>query len=151
MLILKQYLNKFLSTYLLFTQFIKFAFVGVVNTTLDLAVLNTIFFLIPSSKSGVLYTCSRILSGFAGMVNSYVLNRYLTFNSKNKISADQIGKFLIITVIGVLLNALVSSFILKEVAPPDFLINYWPTVAAILGIPVNLVWNFLGYRFFVFS
>jgi putative flippase GtrA len=62
--------------------------------------------------------------------------------------------FLLISLIGLLINSLILTFASKAITPalqayinPDLITN----VAKVLATLVSLVWNFLGYKIFVFK
>lgn len=59
-------------------QFVLFGLVGVLNTAVDLFVYWALL------QLSVYYIAANVLSYAAGMLNSYVWNKYLTFRSKEK-------------------------------------------------------------------
>jgi len=50
------------------------------------------------------------------------------------------------------LNVVVASLIVNYIAYPSFLSpRQWANVALLVATLVSLVWNFVGYKFFVFE
>ncbi len=56
-------------------QFVRFGLVGCVNTTIDLLVLNGLFWLWPTQNIARLLLFNTLAYAF-GALNSFVLNRY---------------------------------------------------------------------------
>ena len=58
-------------------QFIKFNVVGIMNTAVDFGV-----FMILNHYLGLIYAVSQVISYSCGMVNSYFLNKFWTFQKE---------------------------------------------------------------------
>lgn len=134
----------------LLRQLFRFGMVGVVNTGVDLTVLNLLLVLEPAGRSGWLYSLFKTLAFLVAVTNSYLLNRHFTFKSQRETSSQQVMQYLAISIVGLLINVGVASSVASYVHPPEVLAPYWPSIAALSGIPLGLVWNFLGYRLIVF-
>lgn len=131
-------------------QALRFCIVGVINTCVDLAVLNVLIYFEPRGASGLRYSLFKAMSFLAAVTNSYLLNRRFTFNSRKAVSSSQVTGFLVISLGGLAINVGVATAIATFVPAPAALLPYWPTIAAVTGIPVGLIWNFFGYRYLVF-
>ena len=141
-------------------QFGKFAVVGVANTLVDLVVLTVLInFAGPVGRAGIYYA---IFKGFAFIVanlNSYVFNKFWTFRGEGgeKRTAVEFSEYFMVSVVGLLINVGVATFVatyLKIYAyHPAFAVleTPWPQIAALFGTAFGLVWNFLGYKLFVFK
>src|SRR3989338_446043 len=135
-----------------FWQLGKFGAVGILNTAIDFGVLNLL-----SLASGItagLVVGGVNLPGFAAaVVNSYLWNKLWVFqNGKagERLFAD-FPKFFGVKLVGVAINS--SLIILLTTYGPIFggiapsaRLNIAKAVATI----VTLIWNFVGYKFFVF-
>jgi len=159
-----------------FVQVLKFVVVGVLNTLVDLAILNLLIWLSGVGQSGPLFTLFKAISFTVAVVNSYYFNRIWVFrgDETKKVSVE-FTKFIIISVVGAFVNVGVATLVVTYeqgmvgfihmiplIAPtydwfvstlvaltsPNFAV--WPTVAALFGTLAGLVWNFLGYKFIVF-
>lgn len=134
-----------------YAQFGRFAVVGVLNTIVDLGVLNVLMFFTGIS-SGIYFSVFKTLSFLAAVTNSYIWNKRWTFKSSEPVGARVYGLFIIVSVIGMAINVTTASLIVNFVAPPHGIgPELWANIGATLAIAVSLMWNFLGYRNIVFS
>jgi len=62
-------------------QFIRFVFVGGINTVLDLAVLNLLVYVFAVTNPFIFSVCKGI-SFIVAVTNSYFMNKYFTFAKK---------------------------------------------------------------------
>ena len=122
---------------------IKFLIVGVINTLVGTSVMFLSYNLL-----GLGYWISSAANYIVGSIVSYFLNKYFTFQSKEK-SANQILRFA-----G---NICVCYFIAYGVAKPvvhRLLENCSVTIrdngAMLFGMCLFVGLNYLGQRFFVF-
>jgi putative flippase GtrA len=146
-------------------QLSRFAVVGVVNTLLDMLGFNLLRKFTKLKTVAASYISSTI-----AMVNSYILNKYWTFESANSgvSAAGEAAKFFGSTIIGIYVihNGLV--WILSEKFTFFSKLAYsitsrlpilnklsqkfvYDNVAKVAGIAGSLVWNFLLYKFWVFK
>ena len=133
-------------------QFIKFALVGVANTLVDLGILNVLIAIFNINKGGSGYFIAKAVSFSFAVVNSYILNRYWVFRGASSGTTSEKSSFILISVMGLLINTLVSSLIFAAV--PQFMPNVSVTLianaAALCGTAAVLLFNFFGYKRFVF-
>jgi putative flippase GtrA len=121
-------------------QFIKFTFVGVLNTTLDWGVylLLTYWF---GNILGFKYF-AKAFSYSVGIVNSFMLNRSWTFNSKAEFKGA-FPTFFLISIVAVLINTL-SMYVSVNI------LNFGELQSLFLATMAAMSWNFLISKFFVF-
>ncbi|MCR4306914.1 MAG: GtrA family protein [Candidatus Yonathbacteria bacterium] len=139
-------------------QFLKFGVVGVLNTLVDLGVFNLLIFLF-GLVSGPLFIVLKAISFTVAVTNSYFMNKHLVFNAGRVSNLAGNGKskefslFFIVSVVGLLLNVLVSYavFMAGKTLAPETSHYLFANTGAILGSGVVMLWNFLGYKFFVFK
>jgi len=137
-------------------QFLKFITVGFINTLIDLGIFNLLMWLTGIYKGGWIILLTAISFSIA-TINSYVLNKHWTFQKKpglvkTKKAAKEFIQFLIITLIGMSLNMSVV-YVITTFIPPLFNFSpvLWANLAKIIAVGANTVWNFIGYKFFVFK
>lgn len=136
-----------------FHKMTKFLIVGVLNTGIDFFIFNTLI-VATGADTGAPVALFKSISFICALVNSYELNRLWTFDdaSGGKRSKAEFIRFTVITVIGFFVNvgttfALVAAFR----APLGLSQIRWDNVAAAAATALNLVWNFIGYKMFVFT
>jgi putative flippase GtrA len=130
----------------------RFGVVGVLNTVVDLTVLNALIFLTHLGKSGIWFTAFKGISFLAAVLNSYFINHSWTFQrSTREKSVAQAGQFLIVSLFGAVINISSASYVATYIASPAAIAKYWPSIAALAGTACGLILNFLGYKHIVFS
>jgi putative flippase GtrA len=133
-------------------QVLRFSVIGFVNTALDLIVLNLLILLTGAGHSGPLFTLFKTVSFFVAVANSYVMNAKWTFSEPGvRTTVLQGGQFVFVSALGSALNVGIASYVATCAHPPLKLQPYWPSVAALFGTVCTCMFNFLGYKYFVFS
>lgn len=130
-------------------QLAKFIVVGVLNTLVDLGVLNLLIF-VAGITLGPLYVVFKSISFVAAVSNSYVWNKYWTFESGNK-DTKEIAQFFAVSIVGFFINVGIASAIANFVSIAGFSDQLMANVGALSGTILGLIWNFLGYKFVVFK
>ena len=118
-------------------EFIKFAFVGLLNTGIDVA----IFFLL--TRSGIPYVAAQIVSYSCGAANSYLLNKFWTFRSSG-LSYAEIVRFTTVNLISLGISVIVLS-LLHGMAGLDLAAAKGGATVCALAV------NFLGNKLWVFK
>ncbi len=137
-------------------QFSKFVIVGGVNTGIDFAVLNALMFMTSITQGLGLFVLNCISFSVA-VVNSYYMNKRWTFKEAaaglaDKSAGVQFSQFFVVSVIGITINGLILTGITTLIAPPMGLSEQlWANVAKLVATGASLVWNFVGYKLFVFK
>jgi len=132
-------------------QFAKFGAVGALNTLFDLGILNTLIFF-SGVASGYWYSIFKATSFIIASTNSYLWNKYWTFGVSGSVNVREFGQFFIVTLIGFVINVSVASIIVNAVGPVAGISQaLWANVGALSATIVSLLWNFTGYKFFVFK
>lgn len=133
------------------TQFVRFIVVGGINTVVDLAVLNALIFGFDAGREGALFAVFKTAAFAVAVANSYVLNKLWTFESKDTRVQGTLVPFLVISLVGLVLNVGTAAIFATYLPAPHGLLEpLWPSVASLTGTAAGLVWNFVGYRTMVF-
>jgi putative flippase GtrA len=140
-------------------QFVKFFLVGIMNTAVDLIILN-IEMAITGVTVGIGYSIEKAVSFLAAVTFSYFINKYWTFQDKSK---EQEGKkmsqFFAVSLVGMIINVTTATIVVNYLQSPineilhlQFLTpKLWGSIGALCGTAVGLLWNFVGYKFWVFK
>jgi putative flippase GtrA len=137
-------------------QFSKFVIVGGVNTGIDFAVLNILMFVTGIAAGNPLLFFLNCISFSVAVVNSYYMNKRWTFREAaagltDKNAGIQFSQFFVVSIIGILINSTVLTAITTLLpAPFDLGPQMWANVGKLIATGLSLVWNFVGYKLFVF-
>jgi putative flippase GtrA len=128
-------------------KLLKFLAVGATNTLIDFAILNLLvqvvhLALLPANS----------ISFSIAVINSYLLNKYWTFQDKKPIYLTQFSLFFIISLVGLGLSNLMMHFGSRAIAflLPDLTFTWQYNLAKIASAAVVLIWNFGAYQYWVF-
>lgn len=141
----------------------RFAVVGVANAAISFGLLNFSFYFLHQSK-----IVSSIIGTGTALVFSFVLNRNFVFSDKSQKAHKQALPFMLVTITGsfIVLN-LVYIFTLKvllaghesliitpikTITGITFSSNFVDiNVSTVVGAIAAMIWNYNGYRLFVFK
>lgn len=154
------WLGGFLARWLPFmAQFGKFVAVGFLNTVIDFGILNLL-----SAATGITAGAQvgliNIPGFIAAVLNSYFWNKFWVFKDRGEKNIFQdFPKFLLVTLIGLGINSgllilLTGQTGLAHVAqgwPPLIRSQRLLNIAKAAATVLSLIWNFVGYKFFVFG
>lgn len=138
----------------------KFALVGVINTLLDYVLFFVFFSLCRLDKN-----IAQILATAIAMTNSYLVNRYWTFQKTGAVKGQEIIRFIAVNVLSLLTTLLflnlfydwlllhkLANQLLALVGIPFVLEGDWAVMfCKLLAMPFSLGVNFLGNRLWVFK
>jgi len=132
-------------------QFGKFAAVGVLNTFVDVGVLN-LEILAFGTPSGWTYSLFKTVSFLASTTNSFLWNKYWAFNSQEPANTRETLKFYGVALIGLILNVALASYVFSSIGRPVTIApNLWANIGALVGVAAAFIWDFIGYKYFVFK
>lgn len=141
-------LSRFWTT---FWQVAKFLITGVLNTLVDLGTLNLLIY-VTAISTGTWYSVFKGVGFVAAVINSFFWNKFWVFERRGMADAGrEFSKFVSVSAAGIVINVSIASFLVNVIgAPAGISEKLWGNAAAILaGISV-FVWNFVGYKLFVF-
>jgi|CXWL01.1.fsa_nt_gi HAD superfamily phosphatase (TIGR01668 family) len=154
-------------------QFFRFCIVGGLSFVIDYCVRMTVHFTIPygdglmsdaigariaesfpglfsdiQSPKDAFFPITATIGAIFGMANSFFWNRKWTFKIEGSHDrTTQLWKFLAISISGLLLNVLISSFLIHILPGDDKMRARLATVFAAAAVAF---WNFGGQKFFAF-
>jgi putative flippase GtrA len=116
---------------------LRFALVGSLNTAVDLGIFAGLIALagLPPDRA------NAISYGF-GIVTSFILNRGWTFEDLRGGLAEQITRFIVVSLASLLLSTMIVAA-LASIMPA--------LVAKFLSLPIMFLWSYSMTRRFVFS
>lgn len=133
-------------------QFGKFIAVGQSNAAIDIGILNLLIIL-TDIDSGVYYSLFKGISFMFALVNSFLWNKFWSFDSKEK---DGVGKqfvmFVFVALIGLIINIVVASLVVNYIGPQwGITTRLWANIGVLSSAVFTLIWDFYGYKMFVFK
>jgi len=132
-------------------QFGKFAAVGVLNTFVDLGVLNLEIFM-SGIAGGAGYAVFKSISFLCATTNSFFWNKYWTFGANEAATGKETGKFYFFAAIGWMLNVGIATFVVNGIARPAAIDpRAWANIGGLCGVAGAFLWDFASYKFFVFK
>jgi len=133
------------------SQFYKFILIGILNTLIDLGVLNGLIFL-TAVASGWEFSLFKGVSFAVAVTNSYFWNKFWTFRKKEGGGVVEFSQFFIISVAGLGVNVGVASLLVNAIEPIGGVSpQIWANIGAVMAIGFSTIWNFVLYKFFVFK
>lgn len=128
-------------------RILKFLAVGATNTLIDFAILNLLVQLLHLPL-----LLSNTISFSVAVINSYLLNKYWTFQDKKPLYLKQFSLFLVISLVGLGLSNLILHFGSRAIVFlwPDLTFTSQYNFAKVISAIIVLVWNFSAYRYWVF-
>jgi putative flippase GtrA len=137
-----------------FKEYLRFGITGVLNTGTDFFVLNILIASFGPGVGSIGYAAMKATSFCAALVQSYFLNRHWVFSAATDgkmADAKEGGRFFAVSLVGFLINIASSSFVfafLERSSAVDSRLA--ANAAAMVGTILVLLWNYAGYKFFVF-
>ncbi len=132
-------------------QFAKFAAVGALNTFIDFGVLN-LEIIFSGIAGGAMYSFFKGISFLAATTNSFFWNKYWTFGSRTAANPKETSKFYAVAIVGWIVNVSLASFVVNAMSRPVSISpNLWANIGALTGVAGSFLWDFLGYKFLVFT
>jgi putative flippase GtrA len=130
-------------------QFAQFAAVGTLNSFIDVGVFNLETFFYGTSLIGNgLFALFKAISFLCSTTNSFVWNKYWTFGAQEKPKAGEVSAFYAVALVGWVLNVGVATLV-KSAGPAS---HAWVNIVAPLGgIAASFLWDFFGYKYWVFK
>lgn len=124
-------------------QAVRFVVVGLLNTVVDLGIFYLLG-LIPGMPS----VAAKAISYVLGICNSFIWNKYWTFNAKGSAKgAREFALFFLVNIPPLVVNVVVFSLLGLWTDSGSVLLRM---VKAFIAAVIAVVWNFLGSRYLAF-
>ena len=133
------------------TRTYRFLLTGVLNTGVDFLVFNLLLFLLVYIQFDTRLFFAKAIGFIVASVCSYFVNSRWTFGLKI-VSIQKYIIFLIVSSIGLLVNLLTTYVVFSRIQimlPSPVLLSVY--VAFLSATFASLLWNYFGYKRFVFS
>ena len=131
-------------------QFLRYCLVGGVNTAIDLLTLNILLWRLPTHDVPMLVVYNSI-AYTSGAVSSFFLNKYWTFQRRQKPTWREVIRF----VISLCLELLYSNALIwlagKALQPLIANPTLWGNASKLVAIAVGAVVSYLFMRFWTFA
>ncbi len=136
-------------------QFAKFCIIGFLNASIDFGILN-LMSLYTGLTSGFIIGGVNVPGFMVAATNSYFWNKFWVFSHKRiageKTDYSDIATFIPVVVSGAILNSAIVILISTYISPVlNLSPERWLNIAKIAASAIALLWNFFGFKFFVFS
>jgi len=149
-------------------QVARFVLIGGLNTILDNSILTELYkFLVKygldaigaslgvDTAKNVLFIIGKTVSFIIASLNSYVWNKFWTFKKseaeKEEKNKKELLAFYAVTLVGFGINVLVAKLIFSLGPLGGVTEEQWVQLSGLSATAASLVWNFVGYKFFVFK
>lgn len=133
-------------------QFAKYAAAGALSAFIDLGILN-VFSLIFKIYSGPAILAFNSISFLIAITNAYFWNKLWAFKQDGASpNLKEYLRFACVTLVGLVINTGIVFFMTSVVgAPAGVSPAVWENVSKFSAIIPNVMWNFVGYKFFIFK
>ncbi len=117
----------------------KYAVVGCIGTAID---LGTLYVFVDLLHLHLLF--STAMSFVLAVINNFILNKYWTFRNMSRNIRKQFIKFLIVSVIGLLLTEICMAFFVYR-------LKLWYMLSKLITSGLVLMWNFIANKYWTFK
>jgi len=130
-------------------QVLRFGLVGGMNTLVDVLILNSLLLLFPTTSAPKLLVYNALAYSL-GAVNSFFLNKYWTFGSRQRGTRGERARFILTALCGIGWSSAILWLASKLLHP--FLVNatLWANISKALAIAGTALISYLGMRLWVF-
>lgn len=135
-----------------FFRFSKYIATGAMNSLTDVGVLNLESALF-QVFAGPLIIIFNVVSFAVAVTNSYFWSNSWVFKKEGSArSASEYARFLAVTASSVIINTAIVYVITTSIGAPTSVSGAaWENIAKLFAVPVSILWNYLGYKLFVFK
>lgn len=134
-----------------FWRLSKFILVGFLNTIIDIGILN-LMIIFTGVTSGFLIGGVNVPGFGVALFNSYLWNKNWVFaDTSEKGRHSDFFSFFAVSIVGLLINSAMVIAITTAMNPLlGMNQEQWATLSKVPAAFANFIWNFTGYKMFVF-
>ena len=136
--------------YASFWQLVRFALIGILNTGIDILLLNLLLWRFPTHSANLLLGYNS-LAYTLGAVNSFYFNKYWTFGQRKKTTRSEVFRFILLSLLGILCNDGIiwgAARVLHPLIASSFL---WANASKAVAIVGTSTISYVGMRLWVFA
>lgn len=137
-------------------RFVKFAFVGITGTIIDI-----VFFNIFNQRFGISPVTAKSLSFSIAVFNNFIWNRIWTYPESRQLPfTKQFGQYLLVSIVGLLINTTIFAVadqslihFFENILPANFFLSstvVGHNASVAIATIVVLFWNYFANRFWTF-
>lgn len=131
-------------------QFAKYGAVGSMAAATNFGMLNLLS-LLTGVFSGVLIIVFNIAAFAVTVTNAYFWHKFWSFGQDSKPRLIQFSRYLAVTISSAVIDSLIVYFFTTFIEAPGGLSPAdWENIGKAIAVVPVVIFNFLGYRFFVF-
>ncbi|HEY6410716.1 MAG TPA: glycosyltransferase [Ktedonobacteraceae bacterium] len=133
----------------LFSQVLRFGLIGGLNTLVDLLILNALLGFFPTTSTLMLLAYNSLAYSL-GAINSFLLNKYWTFASRQKVTRAELARFTLITLCGIGWSSAILWLASTLLHPILVNATVWANASKVVAIAGTALISYLGMRLWVF-
>lgn len=141
--------RRFIPMYL-YPQFIRFVLVGCANTAIDVITLNALLWVLPASNATLIVLANSI-AYTTGAINSFLLNRYWTFQRAGRPAIYEARRFAVVTLGGIACNDALLALLTGIAHPGALNLTLWINIVKVISIGGTVLISYLLMRLWVFA
>lgn len=137
-------------------EIIIFGIIGVLNTSIDIGVFIFLKYIFNIDNQSDWIILINLVAIIIAIIFSYFANKHFTFQHKSKTDTKEVSGFLIVNLLGFLVNTSILRITIG-LLPLTISLSFIPflidpaLIGKILGTAGSMVVSFIGYKFFVFK
>jgi putative flippase GtrA len=131
-------------------QICRFCLVGGLNTGIDLLILNSLLWLWPTQNTEHLLAYNSFAYA-CGAINSFILNKYWTFQDRRQTTYGEVFRFALTTACGIICNDSILWIASTFLHPVMINTTLWANASKVLAISGTFMISYLGMRLWVFA
>ena len=132
-----------------FRQVLQFGMVGILNSLVDVLVLNGLLWLFPTTSTHMLLIYNSV-AFCLGAINSFFLNKYWTFRQRQQTTLKEVARFALTTMCGLLWSDLLLWLASAVIHPMFINVTAWTNISKVVAIASAALFSYLGMRLWVF-
>ena len=131
-------------------QFLRYCLVGGANTAIDILVLNILLWCFPTNSALHLMAYNSIAYS-SGALSSFFLNKYWTFQRKQRTTSREVVRFAISLLLEVIYSSVLVWLAGKALQPFITNVTLWGNASKLIAVVVGTFISYSFMRFWTFA